>query len=177
MRDANGNPRRELGLNDLPIQPLGERVAYRQNPPDEESEGGVVVPEVAQHKPFAGVLIAAGLQAMDKLYDMGVEIGDEVWWGKFAGVMEEWDHIVESGNKIGCKHDWARHIVKRYGTQGFKCATCGAVRWIEPIVVGNVDDIMGSVQLAERIRSGKMIVKRGQEKDSGRTTYFIERRE
>lgn len=177
MRDANGNPRRVLGPTDLPIQPLGERVAYRQNPPDEESEGGIVVPEVAQHKPFAGILLAAGLQALDKLYDMGVQIGDEVWWGKFAGVMEEWDHIVEPGKTANCEHGWARHIVKRYGIQGFKCEKCAAIRYVETIIIGNVDDVMGSVQLAERIRAGTMTAKRGKEAGTGRTTYFMERGE
>jgi co-chaperonin GroES (HSP10) len=178
MLDADGNPRRDLGPGELPIQPLGERVAYRQNPPDEVTEGGIIIADIAQHKPFAGVLIAAGLQALEKLHDMGVQLGDEVWWGKFAGVMEHWDHIVELGKTTHAgPHSWSRIAAARHATHSFRCETCQAIRWIEPIVIGNVDDIMGSVQLAERLRAGTMIVKRGKEAGTGRTTFFVERSE
>jgi len=158
----------------FPVAPVGERVLLLPDPPAEETEGGLHIPDVAKHKPYAGTLVDAGLQAMDKLYDNGIELGDHVWWGKFAGVIEEWDHIVEDGDVACSGHSWDRKAAPRILTSAFECSTCHATRLIEPLIVANVDDLLGSVELAQRRRRGRVKYERGACED-GATQHYIER--
>ena len=155
--NAEGKRRRVLEGDELPISVVGERVLIKPNPPDDETEGGIYKPEVAKMKPFSGRLYDAGLGALDKLHDNGILIGDEVWWGKFAGVIEEWDHVVTPGKTAGCPHtSWRRTATPSHGVDAYSCVECEAVRWIEPMIVANVDDLIGSVELTERRRAGEV---------------------
>jgi len=164
-----------LGKNELPGAVIGERVFLLPDPPKEETEYGLHIPEVAQLRPFTGVLIDAGLKALDQLYDQGIEIGDHVWWGKFAGVIQEWDHIIEDGNKPCSEHRWARVPTTRDRTSNYTCDTCGAKRTIESLIVANVEDIQVSVELGQRRRDGRTKYRRGVTKDTEATQHVIER--
>ena len=167
---------RVLGRNELPGAPAGERVLLLQDPPKSASEYGIHIPDVAQRRPSTGVLLDAGLQALDKLHDAGIEIGDHVIWGQFAGVIYEWDHIHSNGSQP-CEHEgsWTRLPSPRDRASAFKCEKCEAVRWVEALIIANVDDIQVSEDLAARRRAGKMRYKRGTSGEDKRTTFYIER--
>lgn len=70
------------------IEPIGDLVAIR---PDEapETDGGFIIPDVAQKKPKAGIVVAVGpgKYATDTgiLIPMQVKVGNIVLYSKFAG--------------------------------------------------------------------------------------------
>jgi chaperonin GroES len=166
--------KRVLNKNELPVAPLGERILLLPDPPDELTDGGLHIPEIAQSRPFAGRVVAAGLKALDKLYDNETRIGDRCWWGKFAGVIEEWDHIVEDGKEACDAHSWERAPSPGDRIAAYSCRACSAVRWAEPLIVANVDDLLCNIDLADRLRSGAVDYVRAKLGD-GFTQHVVDR--
>lgn len=169
-----------------PAHPLGDRVIVREFPAASTTEGGLAVAEVAKKRYFAGELIAAGDQAADKLYDLCVELGDEIWYGQYAGLVEEWQHLVSEPTGA-CSHDGAWDIVPRTSPQwslvGVEpsdnttlrtCRSCSVLKLTERIIVLNVDDLVIDVDLQERIEAGLVRRRRGKTPD-GKTRYYMER--
>ena len=80
------------------IQPIDDRVVVEQVEAEEKTAGGIVLPDSAREKPQRGKVIAAG---PGKLLDSGergtmsVKVGDEVFYGKYAGTEIEVD-----GNEV-----------------------------------------------------------------------------
>lgn len=76
------------------IQPLDDRVVLEIEEPEDETEGGIVLPDTAKEKPQRGEVVAAG---PGKLLDSGdrkslsVEEGDTVIFGNYAGTDVEFD--------------------------------------------------------------------------------------
>ncbi|HSW46969.1 MAG TPA: co-chaperone GroES [Phycisphaerae bacterium] len=72
----------------LKIKPLDDRIVVEQCEAEEKTAGGIVLPDTAKEKPQRGKVAAAG---PGKLLDSGergqmsVRIGDEVFYGKYAG--------------------------------------------------------------------------------------------
>jgi chaperonin GroES len=70
------------------IKPLDDRVLVEQSEAEERTAGGIVLPDTAKEKPQRGVVRATG---PGKLLDSGergkmsVKVGDEVFYGKYAG--------------------------------------------------------------------------------------------
>jgi len=70
------------------IKPLDDRVLVKQSEAEEVTAGGIVLPDSAKEKPQRGKVIAVGT---GKLLDSGkrgtlsVQVGDEVFYGKYAG--------------------------------------------------------------------------------------------
>lgn len=169
-----------------PAHPLGNRVLVREFPVESRSEAGLFKPDEAKEHYYAGTVIGAGDQAADKLYDLGVELGDEVWYAKYAGLLQEWSHIVGRDNRE-CPHDGAWEFVpntetKKWGALGEpnentklrECRACGTLRLTERVIVMSVEDLCLDVDLLVRLETGEMVRKRGAD-DRGRTRYFIER--
>ena len=81
----------------LKIKPLDDRILVEQGEAEEVTAGGIVLPDAAQEKPQRGKVIAVG---PGRLLDSGergkpsVKVGDEVFYGKYAGSDVEVD-----GNK------------------------------------------------------------------------------
>jgi len=79
------------------IKPLDDRILVEQGEAEEVTAGGIVLPDAAQEKPQRGKVIAVG---PGRLLDSGergkpsVKVGDEVFYGKYAGSDVEVD-----GNK------------------------------------------------------------------------------
>jgi co-chaperonin GroES (HSP10) len=177
--------RREL--KDAPGMPLGERVLVREFPPESTTEGGIVVADKAKERYFAGILIAAGDQAADKLRDIGVELGDEVWFGKYAGLIQEWQHIVGDIDVATCAHDSVWELVpgddNRWRFVGAPddnrtlraCRSCGTLKVTERVIVMAVEDLCVDVDLQVRIERGELVRHRSETED-GRTRYYLERR-
>jgi len=72
----------------LKIKPLDDRMVVEQSEAEEKTAGGIVLPDTAKEKPQRGKVIATG---PGKLLDSGqrgqmsVKVGDEVFYGKYAG--------------------------------------------------------------------------------------------
>jgi co-chaperonin GroES (HSP10) len=172
-------------LKESPAHPLGNRVLVREFPVESKSEGGLETPDVAKTRYFAGTLVAAGDQAADRLYDLGVEIGDEVWYGKYAGLIQEWQHITGPDDPA-CLHqstwDYVAKTDPRWVGVGEpndnltlrECRACGTLKVTERMIVLSVDDIVLDVDLQERLESGLLVRRRGETAD-GRTRYYLER--
>ena len=164
-----------LGPNDLPFAVVGERCLIKVHEPKTRSAGGIEIPAMAQNRPFTGRLIDAGLRARDKLHDNGIRIGDDILFGKFAGVVEEWEHIIE-GDPSSCSvdDDWTRLPSKPGQPEKWKLDKDPTViRAAEPVVVLNCDDILASVQLAARIGLGDVEVVRGAVGHPGGPTQHV----
>jgi len=148
--------------NELPYIPRGTRILVRPDPPRDQSEGGLVIPDIAQHRGKTGTIVAAGLEARDHMFDQGDQIGDRVMWGQLAGIWQEWDHIVEPGKDKKCSHEeWSRAPSTIDRTSAFKCDDCGAKRLQEPLLLMDVDDMQANEDLAARMQATETTVVNG----------------
>lgn len=182
---SKARPLFRADLRGAPAHPLGERVFLRPLPIAGKTEGGLEIADIAKERTFAGLLLAAGDQAADKLYDVDFRIGDEVWYGKYAGVIEEWQHIVYDG-EIKCSHETVWEFVPRNDPrwsavrtpdedqQLRACRACGALKLSERVIALSVDDIICSVDAQVRLDSGETKRVRSESAD-GRTRYVIKR--
>lgn len=163
-----------LGPRDFPFAVVGERCLVKADPPRKRTVGGIELPVTSQLRPFTGTLLDAGLQARDKLHDHGVQLGDRVWFGKFAGIVEEWDHVIEGDHTLpDDAYDWAFESAEPGDATKYRCRKTGALRAVEPFVVLNAEDILSSQQLAERLRSGEVEYRRGEQIATGRVQHVI----
>ncbi len=70
------------------IRPLQDRVVLKRMKEEEESKGGIVIPDTAREKPVEGEVLAVG---PGKVMQNGtqrapnVKIGDHVLFGKYTG--------------------------------------------------------------------------------------------
>ena len=72
----------------LNIKPLDERIVVEQCEAQEVTAGGIVLPDTAKEKPQRGKVLAAGPGRLLKdggRGKMSVKVGDEVFYGKYAG--------------------------------------------------------------------------------------------
>lgn len=72
-----------------PYLPLGKNILVFRLPSETVTASGLLIVEDAQEPKPMGVIIAAGLGALDVLDSHLVEIGDIVWFGRFAGWEKE----------------------------------------------------------------------------------------
>ncbi len=101
-------------------------------------------------------------------------MGDQIWFGKFAGVVEEWDHMTTE--HVDCPfHVWSRMDCDVDKVEMYKCDKCLGERKIEPIVIlGSYDDCLCNVDLQRRIEGGIISIQRGVTPDK-RTMHYVER--
>ena len=160
-----------LSRDQKPAAASGFRIMVLPDPPRQESQI-IVKPADLDKVPHVGIIVGAGLIARDKLYDNGHELGDRVWWGKFAGVMEEWDRILEG--KASCEHLWRRVPEPLPESRAWECDHCKGKRRADLMLVMNVDDILANVDLERRLETGKWKIVRGATA-AGATTHKIVR--
>ena len=70
------------------IKPIGDRVLVKRLEAEDETEGGIVLPDTAKEKPKEGEVIALGEgKQLDsgEMTDFQVEEGDKVIFSSFAG--------------------------------------------------------------------------------------------
>jgi chaperonin GroES len=188
--------RRHLRL--APAHPIDDRILVRENKPKTKSAGGVIIPDTAADRCMNGWIVAAGDAAADYFYDRGIELGDMIHYAKYAGVVDEWPHIVGKDD-INCDHDsvWehvpmpsetrealsgvdkeSRALRQKWETVGGpneniklrECRTCGTLQATERVIVMSCKDVLMSVDLQERLESGVMSRYRGKaENDDGST--------
>jgi chaperonin GroES len=72
----------------MALKPLDDRVVVEPMSAEEKTAGGIVLPDAAQEKSQRGKVIAVGPGRMldgGKRSPVGVEVGDEVLFGKYGG--------------------------------------------------------------------------------------------
>ncbi|MFA5104652.1 MAG: co-chaperone GroES [Candidatus Margulisiibacteriota bacterium] len=77
------------------LRPLGDRVVVKQEPSEEKTQSGIVLPDTAKEKPQMGTVIAVGL---GRIFDNGqrvpveVKVGDKVIYAKYGGTEVKLDN-------------------------------------------------------------------------------------
>ena len=72
----------------MKIQPLGERVLVEPLTEDEQTKGGIIIPDTAKEKPQQGQVIAIGTGKLDdngKKIPFNVKKGDKVLMPQYGG--------------------------------------------------------------------------------------------
>lgn len=85
------------------FRPLNDRVLVERLEAEERTESGLYVPETHKEKPQRGKVIAVGTGYRDadgSVSPLVVQIGDIVFFGKYAGTEAGDKHIVMSEKDI-----------------------------------------------------------------------------
>ena len=72
----------------MKFRPLHDRVVVRRVESEEQTKGGIIIPDTAKEKPQEGEIIAVGPGARDedgKLVPLDVKAGDRILFGKWSG--------------------------------------------------------------------------------------------
>ena len=72
----------------MTLKPLGDRVLVKPAPKEERTSSGLYISSGAQEKPQRGEVIAVGagkLNDKGERIAMDVQVGDQVYYGKFGG--------------------------------------------------------------------------------------------
>lgn len=72
----------------IKFRPMDDRILLEACEAEETTSGGIILPDAAREKPQRGTVIATGpgkLLDSGKRGEMSVKIGDEVFYGKYAG--------------------------------------------------------------------------------------------
>lgn len=79
------------------LKPIGSKVAIDRAEVKTKSEGGIILPDIAQGKPLKGVVVAVGpgmLRDDGTHAPMQVKVGDRVVWPPYKGTE------IEVGKKL-----------------------------------------------------------------------------
>src|SRR3982751_4964289 len=71
----------------MKFRPLHDRVVVHRIKADEETKGGIIIPDTAKEKPQEGEVIAVGPGARDengKINPLDVKKGDRILFGKWS---------------------------------------------------------------------------------------------
>ena len=77
----------------MKIRPLGDRVLVKQEESEAKSAGGIYIPETAQEKTQAGVVVGVG----DDKDAIKVKKGQKIMYDKYAGTtvtIDGVDHLI-----------------------------------------------------------------------------------
>ncbi len=75
-------------MADFKITPLHDRVIVQAKEAEEQTKGGIILPDTAQEKPIEGTIVAVGKGKITddgKVIDMNVKVGDKILYGKYSG--------------------------------------------------------------------------------------------
>ena len=78
----------------LKLKPLADRVIVKQTEAEEKTKSGIYLPDAAKEKPTRGKVIAVGPGKLDdkgKPMELGLRVGDVVYYGKYSGTDVEVD--------------------------------------------------------------------------------------
>ena len=78
----------------MKLKPLQDRVIVKQSEAEEKTKTGILLPDSAKEKPTQGKVIAVGPGKLDdkgKPMELGVRVGDTVYYGKYSGTDVEID--------------------------------------------------------------------------------------
>jgi chaperonin GroES len=72
----------------MTFRPLHDRILVRRIDADEQTAGGIIIPDTAKEKPQEGEVIAVGPGARDEsgqLQPLDVRVGDRILFAKWSG--------------------------------------------------------------------------------------------
>ncbi|MCH8942803.1 MAG: co-chaperone GroES [Bacteroidetes bacterium] len=75
-------------MANLKLKPLADRVIVKPMEADEQTKGGIILPDTAKEKPVEGTVVAAGpgrVSDEGKVIAMQIKKGDKVLYGKYSG--------------------------------------------------------------------------------------------
>ena len=72
------------------FKPLGNRVLAKPIPAEDQTSGGIIIPDTAKEKPQKAEVVAVGNGTEG--HEMTVKRGDVIVYGKFAGTEIEFDN-------------------------------------------------------------------------------------
>ena len=78
----------------MKLKPLQDRVIVKQSEAEEKTKSGILLPDTAKEKPTKGKVIAVGPGKLDdkgKPMEIGLRVGDTVYYGKYSGTDIEVD--------------------------------------------------------------------------------------
>jgi chaperonin GroES len=78
----------------MKLKPLADRVIVKQSDAEEKTKSGILLPDSAKEKPTKGKVISVGPGKLDdkgKRMDIGVRVGDTIYYGKYSGTDVEVD--------------------------------------------------------------------------------------
>ena len=168
--------KRILEADELPFMPMGMRIIVKKDPPQMTSTAGLHIPGnlIQNFGQNSGVILAAGLEALDAMHDRKIRIGDRILHGQYAGIVEEWDRVAVPGSDPTCDHSrWEMLSATTGEPPKWECFRCKAQRWKEPLIVVHFDDVLGCADLATRVHAGAVKVTRGAT-EAGTTQHFYE---
>ena len=71
------------------IRPLKNRIVVKPIEREEQTAGGIYLPDTAKEKPQTGEIVAVGpgeyVEATGKIVPSSLEVGEKVFYGKYAG--------------------------------------------------------------------------------------------
>lgn len=80
---------RMYSIPEIPYLPMGKNVLVFRLPSETRTAGGLYIADNAQEPKPMGVIVGAGLAAIDVMTSALIELGDIVWFGRFAGWEKE----------------------------------------------------------------------------------------
>ena len=78
------------------IKPLGDRIVIKVIEDNEQTSGGIFIPDSAKEKPQKGEVVAVGLGNLNDKGErepMDVKVGDVVLYAKYAGTDLKMDGV------------------------------------------------------------------------------------
>ena len=69
------------------LRPLGDRVLVKRVEQEEQTRGGIILPDSAKQKQEVGEVVAVGPGKKDKdgnLIEMNIQVGNRVMWEKYG---------------------------------------------------------------------------------------------
>jgi chaperonin GroES len=78
----------------MKLRPLADRIIVKQSEAEEKTKSGILLPDSAKEKPTKGKVISVGPGKFDdkgKRMELGVRVGDTVYYGKYSGTDVEAD--------------------------------------------------------------------------------------
>ena len=84
----------------MKIRPLGDRILVKRVKEEDQTKGGIIIPDSAKEKPQEGRIVAVG---KGKMTDAGhlvapdVKAGDRILFGKYSGSevkLEDEEHLI-----------------------------------------------------------------------------------
>ena len=76
-------------MSKLNIKPLRDRIVIERDQAEDQTAGGIIIPEAAKEKPVKGTVVAAGPGTKDE--PTMVKVGDKVLYNKHSGSEVEVD--------------------------------------------------------------------------------------
>ena len=72
----------------MAFRPLGDRVLVKRVEEEEETKGGIIIPDTAKEKPQEGEVVSVGAGTINEkgeIRPLDVKAGDRILFGKWSG--------------------------------------------------------------------------------------------